>query len=345
MITGLAAFFRIVVSMIMVITMPLNFVLGKETKKISRAKDDCRLSFADVSDTHVDENGTFISQAMLEMFLKDLDRADEKLDAAVINGDITNHGYIAQWDLVAESFKKYNPAKQVYLNVGNHDTWGPNREEFDNPIDGVRPTFIKYTKEITGRDIENLYYSDVINGYYFIFLGSEEDHTSAYISETQLEWFAGEMEKAAATNLPIFVFLHQPINGTHGLPYNWELKKDEAPDKGGIGDQSDAVLEILKKYDNVFYMSGHIHAGFKTGDEAIGVEYGSVEYIENNNGNKITLINTPSLTNPDVLRSSYTVSGCGYVIEVYDDEVCIRARNFSSGTWITKYDVTVPISF
>lgn len=343
MISGLASFFRIVISIIMAITMPFNCILGKQTKKISRAKEDCRLSFADVSDTHVDEKGTFISQSMLEMFLMDLENADDKLDAAVINGDITNHGYIAQWDLVAESFKKYDAADNIYLGIGNHDTWGPNRDEFDNPVDGVRPTFIKYNKEITGRDIDNVYYSDVINGYYFIFLGSEEDHTSAYISDEQLEWFAGEMEKAAETGLPIFVFLHQSINGTHGLPYNWEVKEEEEADKGGIGDQSDAVVNILKKYDNVFYMSGHIHAGFKTEDDKIGVPYSSVEYIENDNGNKITLINTPSLTTPDVLRQSYTVSGCGYVFEVYDDEVIIRARNFSSGTWITKYDVTVEL--
>ena len=269
-------------AVIMTVSTPLGLIEGKKEAKIARAKDDCRVSFGAISDTHLRGNFKFIFQGMLELGLEDMEKAEDKLDAMAFVGDITDGGQYDQWDVFADALSKYDIAANKLVVVGNHDTWGPNREEFDNPEDGVKATFIRYSKEISGRDVTEMYFSDVINGYHFIALGSEADHVSATLSDTQLEWFAAEMEAAAADGLPIFVFLHQPINGSHGLPYNWELKKDDPEDEGGIGDQSAQVVEILKRYDNVFYVSGHIHAGYKQETSKIGAKYGSVEYLENN---------------------------------------------------------------
>lgn len=344
-ITTLAKAVSFFLTVLMIFTTPLNLVIGKKTEKIKDAEENCRLSFAAISDTHIDEKTSFISDGMLELGLIDMEKAEDRLDAVVIDGDITNHGYIEQWDIVASSFNKYDVTDNLFLVTGNHDTWGPNRDDFTNPDDGVLVTFTKYNKSIAGREISNMYYSDIVNGYYFIALGSEEDHTCAYVSDTQLQWFAAEMEKASKTELPIFVFFHQSINGTHGLPYNWELNKDDPADKGGIGDQSDAVVEILKKYDNVIYTSGHIHAGLKAADDKglLGADYATVEYMENNHGNNITLVNLPSFTNPDVIHGGHLSNGCGFVYEVYDNYVLLRARNFGAGTWLTNYDVKIDI--
>ena len=341
--TVLSRILSFFMTVIMIIAAPVNLFTGNKRAAISTLEDDCRLIFAAISDTHIDEKTSFISNTMLKTGLRDMQRAKDRLDAVVFDGDITNHGYFKQWDMFAESVSQYNFTDNICLVVGNHDTWGPNRDDFTNPVDGVLPTFIKYNKEISGREIDNMYYSDIINGYYFIMLGSEEDHTCAYLSDAQLEWFAEELKKASGTSLPIFVFLHQPINQTHGLPYSWELDKSDPPDEGGIGDQSDRVVEILKKYDNVFYISGHIHAGFKRAQDKIGTDYASVEYMKNDNGNNVTLINIPSFTNPDVRRGGHIPNGCGWIIEAYENKVVLRARNFAAGTYLTKYDVTVDI--
>ena len=330
-------------SVVLTLTSPLGMLIGAKEEQIARAKEGCRVSFAAISDIHLRGNYKPIFQGMLELGLLDMENAEDKLDVVAFVGDITDHGYIDQWDVFADAVSKYNVAKKTMVVVGNHDTWGPNREEFDNPVDGVKPTFIHYNKQISGRDITEMYYSDVVNGYYFIALGSESDHTDAYLSDTQLQWFADEMEKAAATGLPIFVFMHQPINQTHGLPYNWDKKKDDPPEKGGIGAQSAQVEAILKQYDNVFYISGHIHAGYKNAGSKIGAEYASVETMENNNGNPITLINLPSYMYFDFVRGGYLTNGCGWVVEAYDGEVLLRARDFASGTWLTRYDQTVKL--
>lgn len=330
-------------SAVMTAAAPLGLITGSQEAKIARAKENCRVSFAAISDIHLRGNYKLIFQGMLELGLADMESAEDRLDAVAFVGDITDHGYYDQWNVFEDAVTKYDIADNKLIVIGNHDTWGPNREEFDNPEDGVKPTFIHYNKTISDRDVTEMYYSDVINGCYFIALGSEADHTDAYVSDTQLAWLAGEMEKAAATGLPIFVFMHQPINETHGLPYNWEKNKDDPPMEGGIGEQSSQVEEILKKYDNVFYISGHIHAGFKNDTAKLGVEYASVETIENDNGNPITLINLPSYMYMDFVRGGHISNGCGWVVEVYDGEVLLRARNFASGTWLTKYDQTVTL--
>lgn len=341
--TILAKTVRIFLVILMTFSTPLNLLLGKKTAPIADAEQDCRLSFAAISDIHLDEKASFISDGMFELGLMDMEKAKDRPDAVVFDGDMTNHGYFEQWDIFAASLAKHDVSDNLLIVTGNHDTWGPNRDDFNNPVDGVLPTFIKYNKDIAGRDIENMFYSTVINGYYFIVLGSEHDNTCAFISDAQLEWFAGEMEKASQTGLPIFVLCHQPINGTHGLPYNWGLNEDDPADEGGLGDQSDAVEAILKKYDNVFYITGHIHAGLKTEDAPLGPDYATVEYMKNDNGNNLVLVNLPCFANPDVIRGGHISNGCGFVVEAYDSHVLFRARNFGAGTWLTKYDVSVDL--
>lgn len=339
--TILTSIVSVMLSVIMLIATPINLLTGAKEKKIQYAEDGCKLSFAAIADIHM--KNMWGEQKVLELGLKDMEKAKDKLDAVAFVGDITDHGYYEMWDRVADAALKFDAAKNTFVVVGNHDTWGPNRDEFDNPVDGVKPTFIKYNKTISDRDITEMYYSDIINGYYFIALGSEEDHTYAYLSDAQLEWFDAEMQKAQATGLPIFVFLHQPVIGSHGLPYNWELNKDDPYDEGGIGPQNDQVVDILKKYDNVFFISGHIHAGIKNEASKLGVDYASVEYMENNSGNKITLINLPSYMYFDVTRGGHIMPGCGFIVEAYESKVILRARNFVTGTYLSKFEVEVPI--
>lgn len=337
-------FVSVVLSVVMTLVSPLGMLAGCSHTKIARAKADCRVSFAAISDMHLRGNFKPIFQGMLELGLRDMEFAQDKLDAVAFVGDITNGGEISQWDAFADAVGKYDVARNTMVVVGNHDTWGPNRDDFDNPVDGVKTTFIRYNQLISGREITEMYYSDVVNGCTFIALGSEADHVDAFLSDAQLEWFAREMEKAAALGTPIFVLMHQPINGTHGLPYSWEMHRDDPPETGGIGEQSAEVEAILKRYDNVFYISGHIHGGFKNAGSRIGAEYASVETVENDNGNPLTLVNLPSYLYPDFSRGGHVANGCGWVVEVYDDEVLLRARNFAAGTWLTRFDQAVKLA-
>lgn len=289
--------------------------------------EEYKLNFAVISDTHMKDE--FLRQFMVELGLSGMEQSDSRLDALVVSGDLTDHGEADEWNALAESFSKYDPADEIILACGNHDTWT------DESFEKAKENFINYTGEITGRKIDEMYYSTKINGYTFVVLGSETDRTAAYFSPEQLDWLDETMSVASQDNLPIFVVSHWPINQTHGLPETWGDDEPE-PDDGGIGDESGAVEEILKKYENVFYISGHLHNGI--GDKATDAiwNYTSVE-----SDGSFHSINLPAYTYFNA--RGQVLNGNGFNFEVYENEVIIRARSYTSDVWYTSYEYVIPL--
>lgn len=156
------------------------------------------------------------------------------------------------------------------------------------------------------------------------------------MSDAQLAWLAAEMEKASLDGKPIFVICHWPINQSHGLPETWG-EEDMEPDDGGIGDQSDAVEAILKKYNNVFMISGHVHNGLV--NEAQKDTYG---YVSVESDGSFHSINLPSYMYMTI--RGRIANGTGYNFEVYEDRVELRARSYSAGVWYTDYNHTIPLA-
>ena len=303
-------------------------VFGDFTADTTPVKDDCKLNFATFSDVHMTKETA--RRDMLRFGLDDLENFSSPLDALILTGDLTDHGQEQEWEMLKEAFSTYNPAETLILAQGNHDTWTE-----DDGYNLARTYFIKYNKEISGREIEKEYYSTKINGYTFIVLASETDRTAAYMSDEQLVWLASEMEKASEDGLPIFVICHWPINQTHGLPVTWG-EEDMEPDDGGIGDQSARVEEILKSYKNVFLISGHIHNGLVNDNQKDVFGYVSVE-----SDGSFHSINLPSYMYM-TLRGRIA-NGTGFCFEVYDNEVILRARSFSAGVWYTDYNWTIDL--
>ena len=155
------------------------------------------------------------------------------------------------------------------------------------------------------------------------------------MSDAQLEWLSAEMEKASEDGLPIFVVSHWPINESHGLPETWGDDEPEIDD-GGIGDQSARVEEILKSYENVFMISGHIHSGFAK--ESQKNVYGYVSVESDGSFHSINLPQYMYMT----LRGRIA-NGTGFNFEVYEDEVIIRGRSYSAGVWYSDYNRTIEL--
>lgn len=305
-------------------------ITGAKQGKIKDKQDGCKASFAVISDIHMEE-ATDLRKYVLELGLADMADATDRLDAVVLNGDITNDGEYAQWEKVADAFSKFDVANNKILVEGNHDTWGQ-----DDDLAFVKKTFIEFNKKISARDVSGMYYSTTIGGYPAIILGSEGSGVDAKFSETQIAWFAEQMAAASLTGKPIFVFNHQSINGTHGLPYTWDMEETDNKKLGGIGDESDQILEIIEQYENVFFISGHIHCGFTNEKNK------HIQSVEKHDG--YTLINLPCYMYMDVKRGNHSPLGTGYVFEVYENQLILRARNFTTGTWCTNYDVSIDIT-
>ena len=319
-------------TILLVITFVLNTffspVFGNFTAKTQPVTDDCKLFFASISDIHMTDDA--LRSMMLEFGLSDMENFDHTLDALVCSGDLTDHGEKEEWDNLEKTFSKYNPAENIILAQGNHDTWTE-----DDKYDLAKKYFIEYNEKISDRKIEHEYYSTEINGYSFIVLGSETDRTSAYISEEQLVWLKTEMDKASKDGLPVFVISHWPINQTHGLPETWGDDEPE-PDDGGLGDQSADVEKILKKYKNVFMISGHLHNGVTNENQVDVYTYVSVE-----SDGSFHSINLPPYMYATI--RGRVSNGTGLNFEVYDNRVDIRTRSYSAGVWYTDYNYSIPL--
>lgn len=290
--------------------------------------DTVKLNFAAISDIHMTDE--YARRKVLECGLWDMENANEPLDALVLAGDLTDHGLEEEYENLKKAFSGYTPAKEIIMAVGNHDTWTD-----DDRYEPAKEYFVKYSEEITGRQLEDCYFTTEINGYTFIVMASEGTSTSAYISDTQLKWLRNEMDKASEKGLPIFVISHWPIAETHGLPETWGDDEPELLD-GSFGNQNYEVEAILKDYENVFMITGHIHNGFVNDRQKDYYGYASVESY-----GSFHSINLSSFMY--LVPRGRVANGTGYCIEVYDDEVLIRARSFTAGVWYTDYDVTIPL--
>lgn len=253
---------------------------------------------------------------------EDLHNAECDIDALIGAGDITENALAVDYQLVYDGLAGIDT--RYILASGNHDIRLRNYNQ-------SLKAFSDLANTLNGDDAMNSYhFSERIEGYKVIVLGSDRTELEqAYISDEQLEWLDDEV--AQENGNPTFVICHQPLKDTH----NEKNAFGSITKAGGhIGDQSIAIKKILSKYDNVFFISGHLHSGF-----------GPDSY---NNVDGIHCINIPSLAieNKD---GTYNNAGTGYMMEVYNKKVIFRARNFAEGTWVSEttgdksYDITINI--
>jgi 3',5'-cyclic AMP phosphodiesterase CpdA len=262
---------------------------------IAPEREDVRLQFAVFSDVHM-ESFTWSRFTRFARCLRDLGAGTQKPDALVLLGDNTMNGQPFEYLMLYGLLSRYQPARRFVAAMGNHDL---NRSAYTPAAAIARHDL--FLKAYTGAGYGTPYYETTVNGYPFLVLGDEAPHedTTATLTQTQLDWFARALRRAAATEKPIFVFCHQPLDGTFSGK--------------GLGEQSRAVLDLMLPYKNVFFFSGHLHT---PPQDCRIVREGNV-----------TMVNVPTLL------SNEAAPGFGYQAEVYADGVLLRGRDYLTGTW------------
>lgn len=168
--------------------------------------------------------------------------------------------------------------------------------------------FLKYAN-FTGADIDSPYFCKVIDGCYFIVLSTESDTVNDMdVSDAQLQWLKDVLDKAAKTDKPIFIFNHYPVNYIQNGAY-------------------DRLSDVIDDYENVLYFCGHTHAPLTES---------SVSVV-----NGINQVNIPKSTEHAI--DGYEC-GIGAVVEVYENEVLLRFRDFDDGKWVEGYEYSYPIN-
>lgn len=283
---------------------------------ITPKQDGVCVTFAALADPQI-SNYMAERYPVFEAAAADLHNNDGTLDAVIMAGDIAENGLDMEYQLVYDKLSGLNT--RYLIGTGNHDI---RLRAYNQTVN----RFCTFVNALNGdNSVQALNYSETVNGCKFIMLGSDRTvFEEAYFSDSQLDWLQNEL--ASADGKPVFVICHQPLKLTHGLPDTWGSPIDSA---GSVGDQSDTLLNIFKQFPNVFFITGHLHTGF-----------GQYTY-ETAEG--VSLVNLPSLCikNKDGDENG---PGIGFIVEVYEQEVLFRARNFAKGEWVPAFDFSVPVT-
>ncbi len=303
---------------------------GFELPVIDNKEEDCLMTVELISDTHVEEK-ELIRQLMLTSSLTNLKFAQADVNAVVVAGDITNYADEPALSKYYDILKKYSPVP-VITAAGNHDIGHVGDRDVTNITrEEAKANFIRYNNEYMGVQNENTWYTTEVNGYKFIVLGDDVidgGHWDAMdISPEQMAFL--DRELASADGAPVFVVCHWAVDGKNGQEIVY-------PDSGIELDKND-IKSVMEKYENVFYISGHIHGGIKS---TAAAELAGFANVVQENG--VTYVSLPTF---GIVNSfGYPWSGTGMQMEVYESKVIFRPRNLVTNAWFTNAIYTIELA-
>ncbi len=312
------------VAFLMSIFMTLIPYAGIELPGLSVKEDNCLLNVELISDTHTEKDG-FFRHGFMKQGFRTMANSKSPVDAVVVAGDLTNYGDEPALAQYFELCKEYSPAPVLSV-AGNHDIGHVgDRGVTDISREEALANFIRYRNQYMGTDSDVNYCSVEIKGYRFIILGDEVIDGGHWdeitMSPEQLEFLDAQLAEGTKDGKPVFVCCHWPIDHINGEDTIW--------DGSCIPGDKYAVKEILEKYKNVFYISGHMHAGIKS--TLVEEKYG-LSNAEQVNG--VTYLNLPTFGILNMF--GLTHSGTGAQLEVYKDKVIFRPVNYLTGNWYTN---------
>jgi 3',5'-cyclic AMP phosphodiesterase CpdA len=329
------------VSLIMSLLMSIGAIATPSTAEtIDIIEEDTVINFVLTGDSQVC-NYNPSRETNVIAAAEDLTNASVTLDAFIIAGDVVENGFQDEYNRVYDDINGINAANFIMAS-GNHDI---RLREYEQSTE----RFVNFTNSlnIEQNAIDSLRYTYEVNGYKFIVLSSDKhEFEESFVSDQQLEWLNQELKAATADGKPVFVIAHQPLAEGHGLPNTWGSssmpgetgrlpdyeRKDDYDFTGSIGEQSNDVYDIITKYKNVFFITGHLHTGF-----------GKNTYQTINAANNVQGINVPSL-GIDNKDGTYNNPGTGLYVEVTPDEVIFYARDFVEGRYLTTDDFSEAVA-
>ena len=301
--------------------LPNALGIYKETYQAENP-DEVLMNAVFIADIHADGDPVRDRNDNLRRLFADINASNEKLDAIAIAGDITNCGNSKEYINLRGILFAYNKSENLIPSMGNHDSRATCVEE---PYFDEGSTLFQNFLRSQGIETETNYYYKVVNGCYFIVLGTES-MPDPYISDTQIEWVDSVLSEAAKTGMPCFIISHELLMGTHddrGVPASRNL-----------GEASEKIKAVVKKYADegltTVYVCGHLHRDFHE-DTLVKVS-----------DNFYSLLLPSALFTED--ENEEYIPGLGVAVEVYKNKLVIRARNFNTYEWLEDYRWELPVN-
>lgn len=161
------------------------------------------------------------------------------------------------------------------------------------------------------------------------------------LGETQLNWLSGVLDEASKTNNPIYLFSHGSLRDT----VSGSLTSLNQTWYGYTKEEETKLRSIIEKYDNLFFFSGHSHWSFES-ESPYMVNKGNPSYF---NTGAVGYLWEGEGGGHSYNNGNYeNGGGQGLYVEVYEDQVHIKGRQFeasdkTSKYWFSNYQVVVPI--
>ena len=234
--------------------------------------------------------------------LQDIQKSKSGNDAILFLGDNTMNGFHGENILFHGVIRTVLRGENVMTVLGNHDV-GNGQGDYDEKLND----FLLFSDAFFGRQLEKPCYVEQVNGYTFIVLGLDVD----------LDWLQDALDKADSDK-PVFIFAHYPLQRA-------EMQGDS---------DSDTLAAMLARYGaehNVFCFVGHTHM-----DLSLSRSFRSY------NGYTQIYLPRPTELVGDKDNEPTKRTGDGLEVELYDDELVIRGRNFFRGEWIDTGDGETP---
>ena len=268
-------------------------------------------TFSALSDIHVglNENNKEYYLTSTTDFVNALQYLNNEVavDFNTICGDLTVYASENELSYYKSMVDEYSADTTVYVAAGNHEEYKA------------------YTSEILHIYTENpLFYYFEQGDDVFIMVGVISSFEYSTFLEGELQWLYEVLE--ANRNKRCFVFEHVPTDNGSGDALGLHTGS-----KLGSYRTSLVFKNLLSHYQNTIFFHGHTHMQFAL------QQYNDIANYDDTLG--IHSVHIPSLSvprgvNEDGKRVSLFEQSEGYVVEVYENSVLLKGRDFVNGKFL-----------
>jgi 3',5'-cyclic AMP phosphodiesterase CpdA len=279
--------------------------------------ENCLLSATVLSDLHMEGNNS-TRHKRVGGVLQAAMQADN--DLLLLLGDNTMNGQVIETLLAYGLVDRFFDTSTVMVAPGNHDM--DTSENTTGDFEALQKRYVTMRNGFFGNSGDKVYYSREEKGYKFIVLGGEGrtgEDGKQILTDEQLSWLENELAQAKESGKPCFILNHYLVYGRNGSRSYADFN---------IADKNDRLTEILETSGvRTFYFCGHSHYGIS--DDSVQT------------ANNVTYINLPATGNPGnyyPANDDCGKDGIGVQMEVYENKVVLRFRNYLTGQWLEGYD-------
>ena len=258
------------------------------------------------------------------------------VDLVAVTGDIVSKGGDKnEYDDAQRFFASLSKPKAMV--GGNHDYIYPDSYPV-NPATGhhqkesspeLRRQKLERFKQTWG--LQEIFYSKRAGGYLLVFLTPDDLVTNNYsqITDRQLDWLRGELQKNKGT--PTIIFFHAPLQGTYA---SQKILKSKTPDSYNA-EPVEKIRQILLQNPQVFmWVAGHLHIAPTNRDFKSEINLYEKQVVVLHN----TDMNGDSILADADLKSTKHDAIWTNSLFLYPDRVVVKTYDHKQGVWLTNLE-------